>query len=132
MNFELLEEQRMVRDMVREFADREMVPRIPEMERRGEYPAQIIRQLSEIGIMGMAIPEEFGGSGFDTVSIILALEEIARACASTAITVSVHNSAAAAPIVRFGTAEQKRRYLPRMASGEIIGGFALTEPGCGS
>lgn len=132
MNFDLTEEQRMVRDMVREFADREMVPHIPEMERRGEFPAEILHKLSKIGIMGMAIPEEFGGTGFDTVSITLALEEIARACASTAVTVSVHNSAAATPIVRFGTAGQKRRFLPQMASGEIIGGFALTEPGCGS
>jgi len=132
MDFSLTEEQRMLRDTVREFADREMAPVIPALERRGEYPAEIVSKLGELGILGMTIPEEHGGTGFDTVSICLAMEEIARVCASTGVTVSVHNSAAASPIVQYGNGAQKRRYLPRMATGEIIGGFALTEPGCGS
>ena len=132
MEFTLNEEQRMLREMVRDFADREMAPVIPSFERRGEYPAAIVRKLGELGILGMTIPEEHGGTGFDTLGICLVLEEIARVCASTAVTLSVHNSACASPIVRFGTPAQKRRYLPRMAKGEIIGGFALTEPGSGS
>ncbi len=132
MDFSLTEEQRMLRDTVREFADREMAPVVPGLERRGEYPVDIIARLADLGILGMSIPEEHGGTGFDTVSISLVMEEIARVCASTGVTLSVHNSAAAAPIVRFGNDAQKDRYLPAMARGEIIGGFALTEPGCGS
>jgi alkylation response protein AidB-like acyl-CoA dehydrogenase len=132
VDFELTEEQRMVREMVREFADREMAPVIPALEREGTYPAAIVARLAELGILGMAIPEEFGGNAFDAVTTALVMEEIARVCASTAVTLSVHNTASAGPIVRFGSREQKSRYLPRMARGEIIGGFALTEPGCGS
>ncbi|HZI92971.1 MAG TPA: acyl-CoA dehydrogenase [Patescibacteria group bacterium] len=132
MDFTLTEEQSMLRDMVRDFADREMAPVIAGFERRSEYPASIIRKLGELGILGMTIPEEHGGTAFDSVSICLAMEEIARVCASTGVTVSVHNSACAAPLVRFGSKAQKQRYLPAMARGDIIGGFALTEPGCGS
>ena len=132
MEFTLDDEQRMLRDMVREFADREMAPVIPAMERRGEYPAAIVRQLAGLGILGMTIPEEHGGTAFDSLSICLVMEEIARVCASTAVTLSVHNSACAAPLARFGTPAQKKRYLPAMAAGDCIGGFALTEPGSGS
>ncbi|MGH9867636.1 MAG: acyl-CoA dehydrogenase family protein [Candidatus Polarisedimenticolia bacterium] len=132
MDFLLRDEQRMARDMVREFADREMSPVVGALERAGEYPAAIIARLVDLGILGMTIPEEFGGSAFDSVTVALVMEEIARVCASTAVTVSVHNSAAASPIAIFGTRAQKQRYLPAMARGEIIGGFALTEPGCGS
>ncbi len=132
MEFALSEQQTMVRDMVAEFAAREMIPVIPALERRGEYPKEIVSRLAGLGLMGMTIPEDHGGTAFDTVSITVAMEEIARACASTAVTLSVHNSAAAVPIVRFGTPDQKTRYLPAMARGECVGGFALTEPGCGS
>ena len=132
MEFGLTEEQIMARDMIREFADREMAPVIPGYERRGEFPAPIVARLGELGILGMAIPEAYGGNAFDMVSTCLVMEEIARVCASTAITVSVHNAACAAPIARFGTPEQKQRFLPAMARGAILGGFALTEPGCGS
>ncbi len=132
MDFTLTAEQQMVRDMVREFADREIAPVIGALERRGEFPAAILRKLAGLGLMGMSVPEEHGGAGFDALGICLAMEELARACASTAVTVSVHNAAVCAPIATFGTAEQKRRYLPPMARGEILGGFALTEPECGS
>ncbi|MFQ5701080.1 MAG: acyl-CoA dehydrogenase family protein [Acidobacteriota bacterium] len=132
MDFELSEQQRMVRDMVHGFADQEMAPVIPALERRGEYPAAIVAKLGELGLLGMSIPEAYGGTAFDTVSACLAMEEIARVCASTGVTMGVHNTACATPIVRFGTEEQKRRYLPDMARGRTIGGFALTEPGCGS
>ena len=132
MEFTLNEEQRMLREMVRDFADRERAPVIPSFERRGEYQAPIVRRLGDLGILGMTLPEAHGAAGFDTLGICLVLEEIARVCASTAVTLSVHNSACASPIVRFGTPAQKKRYLPGMAKGEIIGGFALTEPGSGS
>src|SRR5437773_12067976 len=107
MDFTLTPEQTILRETVRDFADREMAPVIPALERRSEYPAAIVRQLGELGILGMTIPEEYGGTAFDTVGICLAMEEIARVCASTGVTVSVHNSAAAAPIVKFGTRAQK-------------------------
>ncbi|HKY33182.1 MAG TPA: acyl-CoA dehydrogenase family protein [Candidatus Polarisedimenticolia bacterium] len=132
MDFALTSEQTMVRDMVASFADAEMAPVAGELDRRAEFPARIVRRLGELGLLGMTIPEEFGGTAFDTVSLCLAMEEVARVCASTAVTMSVHNSASAAPIVMFGSREQKSRYLPAMARGELIGGFALTEPGCGS
>src|SRR5262245_5546778 len=132
MDFRLTDEQIMARDTVREFAEREMAPVIPGYERRAEYPAPVVAGLARIGILGMAIPESYGGAAFDTVSTCLVMEEIARVCASTAITLSVHNAACAAPIARFGTPDQKQRFLPPMARGEILGGFALTEPGCGS
>ncbi len=122
----------MLRETVREFAENEMAPVIPSLEREGTFPAGIVAKLADLGILGMAIPEEYGGAGFDTVSICVVMEEIARVCASTGVTLSVHNSAASAPIVQFGTREQKLKYLPRMAAGALIGGFALTEPGCGS
>ncbi len=132
MDFSLTQEQLMLREMVRDFAEKEMAPVIPALERRGEYPAKIVRKLAGLGILGMTIPEEYGGVDFGAVSICLVMEEIARVCASTGVTISVHNSAAAAPIVRFGSKRQKTRYLPAMARGDLIGGFALTEPGCGS
>jgi alkylation response protein AidB-like acyl-CoA dehydrogenase len=132
VDFGLTEEQRILRDTVRAFAASEMAPVAAALEKRGEFPSSILRSLAGLGILGMGIPEEYGGAGFGAVSTCLVMEEIAAACASTAVTLSVHNTASAGPIVRFGSAEQKRRYLPRMASGEILGGFALTEPSAGS
>lgn len=132
MDFDLTEEQVLLRDTLRDFARTDMDPVAGELERRGEFPAEIIGKLASLGIMGMAIPEEYDGAGFGSLSTSIALEEIAAACGSTAVTISVHNSAASGPVVRFGTDAQKKAYLPRMASGEIIGGFALTEPGAGS
>src|SRR5258706_11718136 len=98
MDFTLTEEQSMLREMVRDFADREIAPVIAGFERRSEYPASIISKLGELGILGMTIPEEHGGTSFDSVGICLAMEEIARVCASTGVIVSVHNSACAAPL----------------------------------
>jgi alkylation response protein AidB-like acyl-CoA dehydrogenase len=132
VQFEFNEEQRILKQTVREFAATEMEPVAGEMEKRGEFPAEIIRKLASLGILGMSIPEEHGGAGYGAVSTAIVLEELAAACASTAVTVSVHNTASAGPIIRFGSADQKKRYLPPMASGELIGGFALTEPTAGS
>lgn len=132
MDFDLGEEQELLRKTVREFADTEIRPVAAGLEKRGEFPHAILAGLAQLGILGMSIPEEHGGAGFGAVSTSIVMEEIAAACASTAVTVSVHNTASAGPIARFGNPEQKRRYLPRMASGEMIGGFALTEPSAGS
>ena len=132
MDFGLSEDQGILRDTVREFATREIAPVAGGLEKRSEFPREILSGLAEMGILGMAIPEEFGGAGYGPLSSALVLEELAAACASTAVTVSVHNTASAGPITRFGSGAQRRKYLPRMASGEIIGGFALTEPSAGS
>ena len=110
----------------------EMRPVLREYERAGKFPADEIRRLGELGCCGMLIPEEYGGAGTDTVTYAIMLEEVARVCASTAVTLSVTNSVAAAPILKHGTDAQKEKYLPRLAHGQILGGFCLTEPGAGS
>jgi len=132
LDFSLSEEQGILRETIREFAASEIAPVAGEYERREEFPAALIAKLAELGIMGMSIPEKHGGAGYGPLSVALVLEELAAACASTAVTVSVHNTASAGPIARFGTSEQKEHYLPAMASGEMLGGFALTEPTAGS
>ena len=132
MDFDLTGEERILIETLREYAAAEMRPVVADLERRGAYPAEIIRGLADLGILGMSIPEEYGGTGFGALQSSLVLEEIAAVCASTAVTVSVHNTASAGPIARFGNPDQKKRYLPRMATGEILGGFALTEPCAGS
>ncbi len=132
MEFSLSEDQQLLRDTIREFAASEIAPAASEYERKEEFPAAIIDGLARLGVMGMSIPEKHGGAGYGAVSVAFVLEELAAACASTAVTVSVHNTATAGPIARFGSAAQRERYLPRMASGELIGGFALTVPTAGS
>ena len=132
MDFEPTEEQKILRQTLRDFAAAEILPVASSLEKEGRFPDQIIRGLASLGILGMTIPEEFGGVGFGAVSTSLVMEELAAACASTAVTVSVHNTASAGPIARFGSMDQKKKYLPHMASGETIGGFALTEPSAGS
>jgi len=132
VDFDLTEDQRILQTTVREFAEAEIAPVASGIEKREEFPSAILAKLAELGIMGMSIPEEHGGAGFGALSSAIVLEELAAACGSTAVTVSVHNTASAGPISRFGNADQKKKYLPRMASGEMLGGFALTEPSAGS
>jgi alkylation response protein AidB-like acyl-CoA dehydrogenase len=132
MNFELTEEQLRIRDAIREFAVTEIAPGAAEREKRQEFPREILRKLSEMGILGMMVPEEFGGAGADALSYILAVEELARVCASTAVIVSVNNSVACYPIWKFGSAEQKKTILAELASGRALGAYALTEPQSGS
>jgi Acyl-CoA dehydrogenases len=132
MNFELSEEQQMVRASVREFAQAEIAPRAREYDENEKFPAEQIAGLAELGLLGMIIPEEYGGAGFDSVSYALALEEIARADASVAVIVSVTNSVCCYPILKFGTEEQKRKYLEPLAKGEKLGAFCLSEPHAGS
>jgi alkylation response protein AidB-like acyl-CoA dehydrogenase len=122
----------MIRDMVKDFAQREIVPRAAEIDRSGAFPADILGQMAELGLMGLPIAEEYGGSGGDYTSYCLALEEITRACGSTGLTYEAHISLGCMPIYYFGSEAQKREYLPLLCSGESIGSFGLTEPEAGS
>lgn len=131
MNLPLTDEQIMIRDMMRDFARSEIEPHAHEYNEAGRYPEEIIRKLGELGIFGMMIPEQYGGADAGAVSYSLALQEIASACASIAVTLSVTNLTTE-PIYNFGTDEQKRDYLIPLASGEHVGAFCLTEPGAGS
>jgi alkylation response protein AidB-like acyl-CoA dehydrogenase len=132
MNFELSEDQTMLKDLVRDFSKREIAPKIGVYEDEHRFPREIITQLAEIGVLGMTVPPEFGGSRTDSLSFILALEELARVSATVCIIVSVHGSLFCGSILKFGTDEQKQKYLPPAARGEIIGAFSLTEPEAGS
>ena len=132
MDFSLNSEQKVLRDTVRQFMETEMRPVLRAYEREEKFPAEELRKLGELGCCGMLIPEEWGGAEMDTVSYAVMLEEVARVCASTAVTLSVTNSVVAVPIWKFGTEAQKKKYLRRLASGEILGSFCLTEPQAGS
>jgi butyryl-CoA dehydrogenase len=132
MTFELTEEQRMIQETARNFATKEVLPKAAELDETGRFPEELVRQMAELGFMGVAVPEEFGGAGMDTVCYAIAMEEISRACASTGVIMSVNNSLACDPILKFGSEEIKREYLAPMAAGKTLGCFALTEPGAGS
>ncbi len=132
MAYQLNEEQRMIRAMVREFARDALLPTAAERDRTCEFPLENLKNMGELGLMGMNVPPEYNGAGVDTVSYSLALQEIAYACASTAVVMSVHNSVACGPIYLFGSDYLKENYLKILATGEKIGSFALTEPGAGS
>jgi alkylation response protein AidB-like acyl-CoA dehydrogenase len=132
MDLQLTSEQEMIRDMVRDFAITEIKPQISQFEESGDFPSKIITKMADLGLLGMTIPEQYGGTALDMISYVLAIEEIAKASASVAVTVSVHNSVGAYPIVCFGTEAQKEKYLKSLAAGQKIGGFALSEPGAGS
>ncbi|MDM8553457.1 acyl-CoA dehydrogenase family protein [Desulfococcaceae bacterium HSG7] len=132
MLFKLTGEQRMIQTMAREFSRKVVATTAAERDRTKEFPAANLKQMGELGLMGMMIPFEYEGSGADTVSYVLALSEIAYSCASTAVVMSVHNSIVCESIYRWGDAEQKENYLKQLAAGEKIGAFALTEPEAGS
>ncbi|MFZ0333013.1 MAG: acyl-CoA dehydrogenase family protein, partial [Candidatus Acidiferrales bacterium] len=132
MDFSLNSEQKVLRDTVRQFMETEVRPVLRAYEREEKFPAAELRKLGELGCCGMLVPEEWGGAEMDTVSYAVMLEEVARVCASTAVTLSVTNSVVAVPVWKFGTEAQKKKYLPRLARGEILGSFCLTEPQAGS
>jgi butyryl-CoA dehydrogenase len=132
MDFSLSSDQLLIRDSVRRFMETEMRPIVREYEAEKKFPAAQIRKLGELGCCGMLIPEEWGGAGTDTVSYVLMIEEVARVEASTAVVLSVTNSVAAVPLLKHGSEAQKKKYLRRLATGEILGAFCLTEPGAGS
>jgi len=132
MEFALTEEQQMVRDMAARFAETEIRPRAAELDETHEHPAEIVKQLGELKMLGIAVPEEFGGGGMDYVSYVLALIEVSKACASTGVIMSVNNSLYCFPVYAYGTDDQKNRYLYPCASGEKLGCYGLTEAGAGS
>jgi alkylation response protein AidB-like acyl-CoA dehydrogenase len=132
VDFDFSEQQRMVRDMVRSFAAEKLRPGAGARDESGEFPAEIFRELGALGLLGMTTPEAYGGAGMEILAYLFAIEEIARADASVAVAVSVTNSVCQWPIVHFGSEELKRRVLPELASGRVLGGIMLTEPGAGS
>ena len=132
MNFDLSPEHELVRSTVREFADQRVAPVAEELDREHRFPYELVGELAELGLMGMPIPEEYGGGGTDTLAYAIAIEELTRVDSSVAITVAAHTSLGTMPIFLFGNEEQKREWLPRLASGEQLAAFGLTEPGAGS
>jgi alkylation response protein AidB-like acyl-CoA dehydrogenase len=130
--FELSEEERLIKQTAREFADGEIAPVASENDANCRFPADIVKRLGELGFMGMLIPEKYGGTGLGNFCLVLALEEINRVCASTGVTMSVHNSLTSSPILKFGSEATKKKYLPKMATGELLGAYALSEAGAGS
>jgi alkylation response protein AidB-like acyl-CoA dehydrogenase len=132
LNFELTESQRLIRDTVREFAQRRIAPYAREWDRDEAFPAEVIRALGAMGMLGILVPERWGGAGADYVSAALVIEELARHDGSVALTVASHNSLCVGHILLAASDEQKQRFLPPLASGRVLGGWALTEPGSGS
>ncbi|AKX44627.1 acyl-CoA dehydrogenase [Thiopseudomonas alkaliphila] len=131
-DLDLTEEQRMIRDMARDFAKSELIPNAEQWEKEGWLDQQVLKQMGELGFLGMMVPEEWSGSYIDYTCYALAVEEIARGCAATGAVMSIHNSVGCAPLLRWGTEEQKQQWLPSLATGEIISCFCLTEPQAGS
>ena len=132
MDFDLTQDQREIQALTRDFARAEIEPNASAWDRDHHFPRELFGKLAEIGLMGACVPEEYGGAGVDFLSYILVLEELSRADAGVGVTVAVHTSAATLPILTYGTDEQKARFVPPLARGEVIGAFALTEPEAGS
>ena len=132
MNFDLSPEHELVRTTVRDFAEQRVAPVAEELDREHRFPYELVAELAELGLMGMPFPEEYGGGGTDTLAYAIAIEELTRIDSSVAITVAAHTSLGTMPIFLFGTEEQKREWLPDLASGRKLGAFGLTEPGAGS
>ncbi|SIS81767.1 acyl-CoA dehydrogenase [Salimicrobium salexigens] len=128
----LTDEQQMMKKMVRDFAENEVAPAIERMEAEDRFPIEVVKKMGELGLMGIPIPEEYGGSEMDFTSYIIAINELSKVSATVGVILSVHTSVGTNPILYFGTEEQKKKYIPKLASGEYLGAFALTEPGAGS
>jgi len=132
MDFSLSQDQKMIREMVREFATNELEPIAAEIDESREFPRASLKKMAELGLMGVVIPEEYGGAGMDFTSLAIIVEEISRVCASTGVITAVNNSLAAYPIFHFGTEEQRRKYLPDLCSGKKLGAIGITEANAGS
>jgi butyryl-CoA dehydrogenase len=132
MEFELTEEQRMIQTTARDFASREVAPKAAELDKSGRWPTEIVAKMAELGLLGVAIPQEHGGAGLDNLCYALAMEEVSAACASCGVIMSVNNSLFCDPLYKFGTDDQKKRVLTPVARGEKLGCFGLTEPMSGS
>ncbi len=132
MDFNLSEEHQLIRQGVQEFCEKNVCPIAEEVDRNQRYPEEVIKKIAEQEWMGIYFPPEYGGAGADMMSYVIVLEELARACSSTCVVVSAHSSLAGYPLYKFGTEEQKQKYLTPLCKGEMIGAFALTEPGAGT
>ncbi|WP_458411639.1 acyl-CoA dehydrogenase [Schinkia sp. CFF1] len=132
MDLKFTEEQEMMRKMVRDFAQTEIAPFVEKMDVYSEFPREILTKMAELGLMGITIPEQYGGAGMDFISYIIAINEISRVSATVGVILSVHTSVGTNPILYFGTEAQKQKYVPKLAGGEYLGAFALTEPNAGS
>src|SRR5687767_5131653 len=132
MDFQLTDEQREIQALARELAREEIEPHAADWDREHTFPRELYGKLAELGLMGVCVPEEYGGAGADFLSYVLVLEELSRADAGAGVTVAVHTSACTLPILAFGTDEQRARFVPPLARGEHLGAFALTEPEAGS
>lgn len=128
----LTDDQRALRDAARSFAQKALAPRAAEWDRTARLPDDVVRQMGDLGLLGLLVPPEWGGFKTDDLAYALCVEEVAAGCASSAVLMSVHSSVGCVPILQFGTEDQKRHWLPRMATGEVIGAFCLTEPQAGS
>ncbi|MYL49532.1 acyl-CoA dehydrogenase [Halobacillus litoralis] len=132
MNLQFTDEQEMMRKMVRDFAEKEVAPAVERMEKEDRFPSELLPKMGELGLMGVPIPEKYGGAEMDYISYIIAIHEISKVSATLGVILSVHTSVGTNPILYFGTEEQKNKYIPKLASGEYLGAFALTEPSAGS
>jgi butyryl-CoA dehydrogenase len=132
MDFDLTNDQKMLQDQVKKFADSVLAPVASDIDKSRDFPWENIKRMAELGLLGIIVPEEYGGAGFDYISLAIAIEEISRACASTGVIVAVNNSLVTYPILQFGNEAQKKKYLPLLCSGEKLGAFGLTEPNAGS
>ncbi|HJL50038.1 MAG TPA: acyl-CoA dehydrogenase family protein, partial [Polyangiaceae bacterium LLY-WYZ-15_(1-7)] len=128
MELRLTEEQQLIQKSARDFAQKEVAPKARELDEQGRWPTELVQQMAELGFLGIAVPEEYGGAGCDNVAYALAMIEISKACASTGVIMSVNNSLACDPILKFGTEAQKKEFLAPMAAGRTLGCFGLTEP----
>lgn len=132
MDFALTQDQKMIRDMVREFATNELEPIAAEIDESREFPLASLKKMAGLGLLGVVVPEQYGGAGMDFTSLAIIVEEVSRVCASTGVILAVNNSLAAYPIYSFGSEELRKKYLPLLCSGEKIGAIAITEPNAGS
>ena len=132
MDFHLSKEHEMLRKMYREFAQNEVKPLAEEIDEEERFPEETVKKMAKLGMMGIYFPKEYGGAGADVLAYSMAVEELAKVCGTTAVVVSAHTSLCCAPIFENGTEEQKKKYLPKLCSGEWIGAFGLTEPNAGT
>ncbi len=132
MNFTLTDEQKLFREAVRNFCDRELQPYAAEVDETGQLRMAALAQMPSLGLLGLQVPEEYGGADFDSISVALAMEELGRACGSTGLSVEAHNELCCLPIAKWGGEKQKARFLPELTGGEVLGSIALTEPDAGS
>ncbi|MHC4914728.1 MAG: acyl-CoA dehydrogenase family protein, partial [Planctomycetota bacterium] len=132
MDFKLSEDEQMTRDCAREFAEKRLMPVAAELDEKQEFPEELVAELADLGLMGIPVPEEWGGGGLSTAAYAVAVEEVSRGCASVGVTLSAHTSLACDPLMKYGSDEQKEKFLKPLAAGEKLGALAMTEPGAGT